>query len=330
MTQIWMNASSEQFPSSDNLRQAVEAERAGFDAVGTSDHLQPWWPEGQSGNAWVWLGAALQATERVPMGTGVTPPLFRYHPVLVAHAWMTLEEMFPGRVFLGAGSGEALNEVPFGVDWPSPAEQIARLDEALEIITRLWDGETLDFSGEHYTVRGAHLYTRGTGRPKLYVSAFGPQAARVAGRWGDGVWTLGDPDNVPDVLEAYREAAEEAGRDAGEVILQSGFSWAASDDEAMEQARVWKATAPPEYYTEDWHDPQAMQDHANETVSDDEFRTANAISSDPRRHVEKIAELHDLGATIVCLQNFSGADPHGAIATYGADVLPAARERIGG
>jgi coenzyme F420-dependent glucose-6-phosphate dehydrogenase len=138
-------ASHEQFPPSDLLRQAVEAERAGFDAVGCSDHFQPWWPDGQSGQAWVWLGAAAHATERVPVGTGVTPPGARYHPALIAQAFMTLEEMFPGRTFLGIGSGEALNEVPLGGEWPSPADQIAAMDEALEIITRLWKGETLTY-----------------------------------------------------------------------------------------------------------------------------------------------------------------------------------------
>ena len=328
MTQIWMNASSEQFPSSDLLRQMAEAAEAGFDAVGTSDHFQPWWPEGQSGNAWVVLGAALQATNDVPMGTGVTAPLFRYHPVLVAQAFMTLEELFPGRVYLGVGSGEALNEVPFGFEWPSTGEQIRRLDEALEIITRLWSGETLDFEGEHYTTHKAHLYTRAASRPKLHVSAFGPQAAGVAGRWGDGVWTLGDPENVPEGVDAYREAATKAGREPGEIILQSGFSWAESDEAAMENARVWKATAPPEYYTEDWHDPQSMQEHAHANVSDEEFTTSNAISPDPERHVEKIVELAGLGATVVCLQNFSGADPHDAIETYKKDVLPRAREQL--
>src|SRR5213078_665850 len=112
----------EQFPPDDLLRQAVEAEQAGFDGIGCSDHLQPWWEPGESGHAWVWLGAAAQATKRVPFGTGVTPPGPRYHPVLIAQAWATMELMFPGRPYLGVGSGEALNEVPLGAEWPSPGE----------------------------------------------------------------------------------------------------------------------------------------------------------------------------------------------------------------
>jgi coenzyme F420-dependent glucose-6-phosphate dehydrogenase len=318
-------ASHEQFPPSDLLRQAVEAERAGFDAVGCSDHFQPWWPDGQSGQAWVWLGAAAHATERVPVGTGVTPPGSRYHPALIAQAFMTLEEMFPGRTFLGIGSGEALNEVPFGGEWPAPAAQIAAMEEALEIITRLWDGETLTYEGEHFTTRAAKLYTRAAGRPNLWVSAFGPQAAGVAGRWGDGVWTLGDPESTPEVVEAFRAAAEHAGREPGEIVLQAGFSWAADDDAALEGARVWKATQPDEFYTEDWHDPAEMQRHAAETVSDEEFLDAMPIGASADVHVETIEQLTELGATIVSLQNMSGADPHGAIEFYGREVLPRVR-----
>ncbi|HEY2636717.1 MAG TPA: TIGR03557 family F420-dependent LLM class oxidoreductase [Solirubrobacteraceae bacterium] len=321
MTQIWLNLSTEMFPPSDLLAQGVEAERAGFDAVGSSDHFQPWWPDGESGQAWVLLGALAQATERVPVGTGVTPPLYRYHPVLVAQAFMTLEEMFPGRAFLGAGSGEALNEVPFGVDWPSLAEQQERFDEALEIIARLWAGETVTYEGKLFQTREARLWTRAEGRPRLYVSAFGPKAAQIAAKWGDGIWTLGDPDNAPAVLDAYGAACHEAGREPGEIILQSGVAWAADDQAAVEGARVWKATMPPEFYTEDWHDPAQMQEHAAD-VDDDAFRAANAIGSDPQVHVDRIRELEGLGATIVCLQNFSGADPHGTIDFYGREVLP--------
>jgi coenzyme F420-dependent glucose-6-phosphate dehydrogenase len=324
MPQIWINLASEQFPSSDLLRQGVGAERAGFDAVGTSDHFQPWWPGGEAGQAWVLLGALAQATERVPVGTGVTPPMFHYHPVLVAQAFMTLEEMFPGRVYLGAGSGEALNEVPFGFDWPPVRDQVDRFEEALSIIRRLWDGETVTHEGRFFRTREAKLHTRAEGRPKLYVSAFGPRAARVAARWGDGIWTLGDPDNAPKVLEAYRAERAKSGDDDGEIILQLGFSWAPDDETALDQSRVWKATMPPEFYTEDWHDPQAMQEHIA-GITDDEFRDANAIGADPQLHVDKIGELIDLGATVVCGQNFSGADPHAAIELYGREVLPKVR-----
>src|SRR5947207_11294838 len=119
----------EQFAPDDLLRQAVEAEHAGFDGIGCSDHLQPWWEPGESGHAWIWLGAAAQATERVPVGPAVTVGLKRYHPALIAQGFATLELMYPGRVFVGLGSGESLNESPLGLDWPAPRDQLPALEE---------------------------------------------------------------------------------------------------------------------------------------------------------------------------------------------------------
>jgi coenzyme F420-dependent glucose-6-phosphate dehydrogenase len=139
------------------------------------------------------------------------------------------------------------------------------------------------------------------------------------------VWTLGDPERVPKILDAYRASAGAAGREPGEVILQAGFSWAADDDAALEGARVWKATQPDEFYTEDWHDPAAMQRHAAATISDEEFMASMPIGSSADVHVETIEKFTELGATIVSLQNMSGADPHGAIDFYGREVLPRVR-----
>src|SRR6266550_5653644 len=147
----------EQFPPQDLLRQAVEAEQAGFDGIGCSDHLQPWWEPGESGHAWVSLGAAARATARVPIGTGVTPPGPRYHPLLIAQAWATLENLFPGRPYLGIGSGESLNESPLGADWPPVEEQIERMEEGLGLIRRLLAGETVDHAGKHFRTKQARL-----------------------------------------------------------------------------------------------------------------------------------------------------------------------------
>src|SRR5207248_5507712 len=208
----------EQFRPSELLRQARLAEQAGFDGITCSDHLQPWWEPGESGHAWMWLGAAGQATERCQLGPAVTVALQRYHPVLVAQGFATLEELFPGRVFVGIGSGESLNESPVGCDWPTPEEQLAALEEALTIIRRLWDGEALDTFGR-FEMKQAKLHTRSERRPPLYVSAFHPGAAELAGRLGDGLWTIGDPETTPDLIETYQNACAEAGREPGEIVL---------------------------------------------------------------------------------------------------------------
>ncbi len=312
----------EQFPPPRLLEQAPAAERAGFDAIGCSDHLQPWWEPGESGQAWFWLGAAAQATERVGFGTAVTPPGPRYHPVLIAQAWATMELMYPGRPYLGFGSGEGLNEAPLGQGWPPVGEQIDRMAEALEIIHDLWDGKRLTAPGNHFSTDGAIVHSLPQRRPPVYVSAFGPEAATVAGRLGDGIWTLADPESVPEILDAYRGAAEDAGREPGEIVLQAAFSWAGDDDAAFEGAKVWKGAQPKEFYREDWHDPQAMQEHAEEQVSDEELKEAMIISADPEVHAERIHEVEEMGATVVALMNNSGADPLGAIEAYGSAVLP--------
>jgi coenzyme F420-dependent glucose-6-phosphate dehydrogenase len=313
----------EQFNPADLLGQAVEAEEAGFDGIGCSDHLQPWWEGGESGNAWVWLGAAAQATQRVLFGTGVTPPGPRYHPALIAQAWATLEMMYPGRPYLGIGSGEALNEAPLGDGWPSIGDQINRMEEALEMIRALWDGRTITSDEGHFSADRAAIHSLPADRrPPLYVSAFGPQAAGVAGRQGDGLWTLADPEAVPEVLEAYRTAADDAGREQGEIVLQTAFSWAEDDDAALEGARVWKAAQPKEFFREDWHDPKAMHEHGAEQISDDDLREAMIISADPDEHVARIRQVEEMGATTVALMNNSGADPLSAIAIYGREILP--------
>jgi coenzyme F420-dependent glucose-6-phosphate dehydrogenase len=313
----------EQFPPEELLRQAVAAEAAGFDGIGCSDHLQPWWEGGESGNAWVWLGAAAQATERVFVGTGVTPPGPRYHPAVIAQAWATMELMFPGRPYLGFGSGEALNEAPLGHGWPPVGEQIERMEEALEMIRALWDGEKLSGAGDHFAADGAFIHSLPEKRrPPIYVSAFGPRAAGVAGRRGDGLWTLADPESVPEILDAYRGAADDAGREPGEIVLQAAFSWAADDDEALEGARVWKGAQPKEFYREDWHDPKEMYEHGAAQLSDDDLREAMIISSDPDDHVERIREVEAMGATTVALMNNSGAGPLAAIDVYAREVLP--------
>jgi len=321
----WVQLATEQFPPSALVEQAVAAERADFDAVNVSDHFQPWWEPGQSGQAWTLLGAIGQATERVQVGTGVTAPVYRYNPAVVAQFGATLQELFDDRGFLGIGSGEALNETPCGMDWPSTGEQVRRMEEALEIIGRLLDGERVDHQGRFFRTNGAYLHTRGERRPPIYISAFGPDAAAVAARHGDGLWTLADPDSVPGLIDAYRSACNEAGREPGEIILQTGMSWADDDDSALAGARVWKASQPDEFYTDDWHDPRAMYEKAEREISDDDLEEAYIIGSDPDHHAERLREVERLGATVVCVQNASGADPLGALRTYGERVLPALR-----
>jgi coenzyme F420-dependent glucose-6-phosphate dehydrogenase len=243
--------------------------------------------------------------------------------VLIAQAWATLERLFPGRPFLGIGSGESLNESPLAAIWPPVGEQIERMEEALEIIRRLFDGERLTYDGRHFQADEAILHTRPYRRPPIFVSAFGPTAAGVAARWADGLWTLADPESAPGVIDAYKGACEDAGKEPGEIVLQLQFSWAQDDEAALEGARVWKGAQPDEFYTDDWHHPVKMYEHGKRTVSDDDLKEKLIISSDPEVHTERIREAERLGATTILAMNVSGAEPHKAIEVYGGRVLPA-------
>jgi coenzyme F420-dependent glucose-6-phosphate dehydrogenase len=209
--------------------------------------------------------------------------------------------------------------------WPGLPEQLERTEEALTIIKRLLDGETVDFEGKHFRTEGARLHLHTERRPPIYMSAFGPQAAEIAGRLADGIWTLADPQKAPPVIAAYRRGAEEAGREPGEIILQGMASWAEDDETALSSAREWKGTLVDENYTEPIADPAEVGAHGAE-VSDTTFKTMGLISSDPDKHVRKIKAMQQLGATAIVIMNISGADPLGMLRTYGEHVLPKLRE----
>lgn len=320
----------ERFTPAELVEQAKAGEDAGFDLIGCSDHTAPWWTDDTAptacGNAWVWLGAAAQATRSIGLGPAVTALVHRYNPLVVAQQVATLEALAPGRAFLGVGSGEAMNEVPAGMDWPSTEEQLARTEEALTIVTRVLDGETVDFDGRHFRAQGARLWFDPGGRPPVYLSAFHEGAAELAGRLADGLWTLGDPEQAPKLIGTYRRSCAEAGRAPGEIILQALFSWAPDDDAALAGAREWKGTMVDEMYTDDVHDPAEIFRRGDAEISDDDFLESAIVSSEPEKHVERIRQLEEMGATVVGLMNVSGRAPVEALGVYGREILPRLRD----
>lgn len=319
----------ERFSPRELIDQAVEAERAGFDLVSCSDHLAPWWDPAHGtpahcGNAWVWLGAAGQATSQVSLGPAVSAIVHRYNPVVMAQQAATLESMNPGRAFLAVGSGEAMNEVPAGLRWPPPAEQLARTQEALTIITRLLRGETVTHEGTYFRAEAARLYDLPERRVPVYMSAFGPKAAAIAGRLADGVWTLAHPKRAPEVIAAYRKACEEAGREPGEIILQGLAAAAETSDLALESSREWKGTLAEESYAGPVSDPGEVG-ALGESVSDAKFKAMAIVSANPDAHVRQLKMMRAMGATAIVMMNVSGADPVGTIRMYGDHVLPVLR-----
>jgi coenzyme F420-dependent glucose-6-phosphate dehydrogenase len=319
----------ERFGPGELLGQAVEAERAGFDFVCCSDHLAPWWDPATGtpahcANAWVWLGAAGQATSAVSIGPAVSAIVHRYNPVVMAQQAATLELMNPGRAFLAVGSGEAMNEVPAGLAWPAVGEQLARTEEALSIITELLDGRTVTRPGRFFRAERARLYDLPPRRVPVYMSAFGPRAAAIAGRLADGVWTLADPVQAPRVIAAYRRACQDAGREPGEIILQGIAAAAGSDDLALDSAREWKATLAGESYAEDISDPARLGEIGAD-ISDRKYKMMAILSADPATHVRRLKLMRGMGATAVVVMNVSAADPLGTLRLYGDQVLPELR-----
>lgn len=225
--------SSEEFEASDLTRQAGLAEDAGFEFVTVSDHYHPWTSsQGHSPFAWTTLGAIAARTHHIAMGTGVTCPLIRIHPTIVAQASATVSELSEGRFFLGVGTGEALNEHITGERWPAIEQRQAMLVEAVEIMRLLWQGETVDFAGTYYTVENARLFSASPYDIDIIWAASGTSSARLAAEMADGLWST-SPD--AEVVTAYREAGG-----TGEVIGQLGLCVAADREEAIDTAhRVW-------------------------------------------------------------------------------------------
>src|SRR4051812_23605833 len=206
--------SHEQYLPQQLIEHAVLAEQAGFDGVWSSDHFHPWMhQQGHATHALVTLGAMGQRTERVVMGTGVTCPTYRYRPTEVAQAFATLGVLYPGRVFLGVGSGEALNELPAGNEWDDYKGRAGRMREAVQLIQKLWTGEWVDHQGEYYTFRNARIYDLPELPVPIYIAASGPKSARQAGEISDG-W-ITDPNSArdPALYAAFQAGARAAGKD---------------------------------------------------------------------------------------------------------------------
>jgi coenzyme F420-dependent glucose-6-phosphate dehydrogenase len=237
----------------------------------------------------------------------------------------SLELLSPGRAFLAVGSGEAMNEVPAGLRWPAPAEQLARTEEALRIITGLLDGQTVSFDGRFFRAERARLYDLPPRRVPVYLSAFGPQAAALAGRYADGVWTLAHPTKAPAVIAAYRKACEQAGRAPGQIVLQGLAATAGSDELALASSREWKGTLADESYAGDVSDP-AEVGRLGEDIPDRKFKMMAILSADPGVHIRQLKAMRAMGATAVVVMNVSGADPLGTLRLYGEHVLPALRQ----
>ena len=262
---IGYKASAEQFPPRELLELAVEAEGRGMELVATSDHFQPWRHHGgHASSALAWLGAAGEATSSAVLGTSVLTPTLRYHPSIIAQAFGTLGALNPGRVFLGVGSGEAMNETPAtGEEFPGRKERRQRLAEAIALIRRLFAEERVDFSGDYYETSGATIYDRPSEPVPIFVAASGPLAAKLAGRVGDGfICTSGkDPELYVTLLGKVSEGAAAAGRDPAGFrrMIEIKVSYDRDPDYARRACEWWAALALTPEQKEGIEDPIEME-----------------------------------------------------------------------
>jgi coenzyme F420-dependent glucose-6-phosphate dehydrogenase len=324
-------ASAEQFGPVELLDFSVHAEEVGFDSVVVSDHFQPWrHTGGHAPFSFAWLGALGARTNRITMGTSVVTPTFRYHPSVVAQAMGTLGVLFPGRVELGIGTGESLNEVPpMGIVWPEFRERWARLREAVTLMRQLWSEERVSYTGTYYKTQNATIYDRPAGGIPLLIAAGGPQMAKYAGRAGDGfICTSGKGAELyrDQLLPAFEEGAREAGKDPAtlERMIEVKVSFDPERSRALDDTRLWGALALSGQEKTGVEDPLEMERLADALPTE---RTASRflVSTDPEEHVEQIRFYLDLGFNHLVF-HAPGTDQRRFLDLYADKVLPLLRK----
>jgi len=334
MLKIGYKASAEQFGPRELLEFSVHAEKVGFDSIMVSDHFQPWrHTNGHAPYSLGWLGALGERTSRAIIGTSVLTPTFRYHPSIVAQAFATLGLLCPGRVILGIGTGESLNEVPAtGMEWPGFKERFGRLRESIELMRQLWTEDRVTFEGDYFQTERATIYDRPDELIPIYVAAAGPTAARLAGRVAEGfICTSG---KAPDLyretlLPNVAKGLENGGREAHDIeyMIEMKVSFDTDRVRAMEDTRHWAALAlSPEEKT-GVEDPAEMEKLADAVPAE---RAAKRwiVSTDPDEHVERLSEMIDLGFTHLVF-HAPGPDQIRFLDLYSSEVLPRLRDRFG-
>jgi coenzyme F420-dependent glucose-6-phosphate dehydrogenase len=331
MLTLGYKASAEQFAPRELLEFGVVAEETGFDSVMISDHFQPWrHTGGHSPYSLAWLAALGERTTRVKIGTSVLTPTFRYHPSIVAQAIATTACLNPGRVILGVGTGESMNEVPaIGIEWPPFKERFGRLRESVQLVKKLWTEERVSWDGEYYQTVNATIYDRPDEPVPIYIAAGGPTAARLAGRLGEGfICTSGkDPALYSEkLLPSVKEGAEKAARDyeSIEKMIEMKVSFDTDIDRAMKDTTYWGALALSPEEKSGTEDPMELERLAD-ALPVERAASRWIVSSDPDEHIEKLKPYLDLGFRHLVF-HAPGPDQERFLRIYGDQVLPRLRD----
>lgn len=327
MTKFAYFCGHEQWQPEELVQHAVLAEQSGFDMVVVSEHFHPWVDdESASGFAFSTIGAMAASTESIELATGVTTPLFRYHPAVVAQAAATLDRLSGGRFTLGVGTGENINEGPLGYDFPNYAERNARMTESLEIMRRLLDGEKLTHKGEFYETDRAKLYSPPFGDVPILMAAGGPKSARLAGEKAQGVITsVKDPaETVERVIEPLQKAAAEAGQPHPTVLATRWSIFAADEDDAWKALFPWRGLRAPGRL--EAVDPQELRKRADELPREEVLGQYSMVHGADEVVDTYRPLVEDLNADIVTFQ-MASLDQPALIEFLGKEVLPLLRER---
>jgi coenzyme F420-dependent glucose-6-phosphate dehydrogenase len=352
-------AAHEQYSMHDLLNFVVEAEKGGFTTTMTSDHFHPWWHDNAYGNfTWVWIAAAAERTKIMQFVTGVTAPIYRYHPAIIAQAFASLDVLYPGRIGLGLGTGEALNEVPLGFDWPKAKARLSRMIEAVKIIRMLWNGKErtkinrkadlrtgdndvdnnnnnpngdfIDFNGEYYLIRQAKLYTKPKEYIPIYMAAAGSESTKAAAKYSDGLITFLKPKESKEVLDTFNNTVKKHRRRQDPKFLQKiaeyKISFSKDYDRALKSAMFWRGTVIKNVFNSDIADPREVEEKAKLQVSDEELKESIDIITSIEDCIKPIEEYFKAGFTRVYVHSTS-PDEIEFVHTFSKKVLPYFKNR---
>ncbi|HEY7778077.1 MAG TPA: LLM class flavin-dependent oxidoreductase [Nitrososphaeraceae archaeon] len=321
-------ASQEQYSMQELIDFVQEAEKGGFETTLTSDHFHPWSHTNGHGNfTWVWISAVAERTKKMKLITGVTAGVYRYNPGIIAQAFASLDVLYPGRIGLGVGSGEAMNEVPLGFDWPSAEVRVERTTETIQIINIFWnknkslkDSEKFSntdseinnshqssidkdgfvtFNGKYHKIKNAKLYTPPSTNIPLYMAASGPQAIKSAARYTDGLITTSKPDGAKEVFDVFDKAALEVKKDPDSLqkIAKPKVSYSQDYEKAFKACEFWRTTQIDDAFDTDISDPRVLEEKAKQEVSDDELKKSTIIVTSIEDLISPIEKYFQAGFT---------------------------------
>jgi len=328
-------ASAEQFDPRELVEIAVAAEAHGMESVAVSDHFQPWRHEGgHAPFSLAWMSAVGERTSTITIGTSVMTPTFRYNPAVLAQAFATMGVLYPGRIFLGVGTGEALNEIATGFrgageqDWPEFKERFARLREAVELMRQLWTEDRVNYEGEYYSTHDASIYDRPETPIPVYVAAGGPFVARYAGRSGDGfICTSGKGMELytDSLIPAVKEGAEKVGRDFDDIdrMIEIKLSYETTHEAALENTRFWAPLALSKEQKHDITDPIEME-KAADALPIEQIASRFIVGSDPDEVVAQVKQYTDAGFNHLVFHG-PGADQRRFLELFEKDLAPRLR-----